>query len=315
MNTKPRNVIAAILFLFLAAGTLAAATASAPGYTTTYTITVIDDGSATWRIEYRTLLGSDDEVTSFEAYTRDLPAIYLPEVQDLMQRSAAQASVSASREMTVSKVKSDAVIQVSPTGKYGIVVYTFTWDGFAKVTGTGLSIGDAFAGGLYLARDSTLILRFPEGYTPAGIEPAPDQQRDGITWYGQRSFAPGEPRVVLEKAASSLPVIPIAAGFVALLLIVAGFILMRWRAGAVDEEPEEPVPSLSEDEVKSVEDRIVRLLSANSGELFQSDIVRLLGLPRSTVSASLNGLHQKGSIIKVRKGRENLIRLKRDETG
>lgn len=314
MNIKLRYTIATCLLLCLAAGALAAA-ATAPAYTTTYLITVLDDGSATWRVEYRTLLGSDADVAVFEAYTRDLPTIYLPEVQDLMQQSAAQASVGASRKMTVSNVKSDAVIQVSPTGKYGVVVYTFTWDGFAKVTDSGLTIGDAFAGGLYLARDSTLIIQFPEGYTLAGIEPAPDQQRDGITWYGQRSFAPGEPGVILEKTGSSLPVTPIAAGFVALVLIVAGFFLMRWRAGVVDEESEEPVPSLSEDEVKSVEDRIVRLLSANSGELFQSDIVRLLGLPRSTVSASLNGLHQKGIIIKVRKGRENLIRLKRDETG
>jgi hypothetical protein len=314
MNTKFRYTIATCLLLFLAAGALAAA--PAPEYTTTYTITVMDEGSATWRVEYRTLLESDADITSFETYTRDLPTVYLPEVQDLMQRSAAQASVGASRIMTVSNVDSDAVIQVSPTGKYGVVVYTFTWEGFAKETGTGLAIGDAFAGGLYLARDSTLILRFPEGYTPAGIEPAPDLQRDGITWYGQRSFAPGEPRVVLEKTASTLPLIPIAAGMVALILIIAGFVLFRRRReGAVDDEPREPAPSLSAEEAKSVEDRIVRLLAANGGEQFQSEIVRLLGLPRSTVSASLHGLHQKGIIIKVRKGRENLIRLKTDETG
>lgn len=313
MNTKLRYTIAACLLLVLAAGALAAA--PAPEYTTTITITVLDDGSATWRLEYRTLLGSDADITSFEAYTRDLSSVYLPEVQDLMQRSAAQASVGASRKMTVSNVNSNAVIQLSPTGKYGVVVYTFTWDGFAKETGTGLAIGDAFAGGLYLARDSSLTLRFPEGYIPAGIEPAPDQQRDGITWYGQRSFAPGEPRVVLEKTGSPLPLIPVAAGVVALLLIITGFVLFRKRAGIVDYEPKEPAPSLSADEVKSVEDRIVRLLSANGGEQFQSDIVRLLDLPRSTVSASLHGLHQKGIIIKVRKGRENLIRLNKDETG
>jgi predicted transcriptional regulator len=32
-------------------------------------------------------------------------------------------------------------------------------------------------------------------------------------------------------------------------------------------------------------------------------------LPKSTVSSSLNSLHQKGVIRKVKKGRENLIRL------
>ncbi|MCK9579634.1 MAG: ArsR family transcriptional regulator [Methanoregula sp.] len=311
MNNTTRYIrftMTMCLILALAAGVSAAA--PAPEYTTTYTITVMEDGGALWQVEYRTPLESDTDVAGFEEYTRDLPGLYLPQVQDLMQRSAAQASVAASRPMKVSNVNGDAVVQLSPTGKYGVVIYSFSWEGFAEKTGTGLAIGDAFAGGLYLAKDSTLIIRFPEGYTVTSAEPASDQQRDSLIWYGQRSFAAGEPRVVLEKT-NSIPVIPIAAGIIALILIIFGFVVFRrWRAGFTDDDTKEPLPSLSAEEEKSVEDRIVRFLTANSGEQFQSDIVRLLGLPRSTVSASLNSLHQKGIIVKVRKGRENLIRLK-----
>ncbi len=303
-----RFTMTVCLILALAFGVSAAA--PAPDYTTTYTITVMDGGEALWQVEYRTPLESDTDVAGFEEYTRDLTGTYLPQVQDLMQRSAAQASVAASRPMKVSDVSGDAVVLLSPTGKYGVVVYSFSWEGFAEKTGTGLTIGDAFAGGMYLAKDSTLILRFPEGYTVASTEPASDQQRDSLIWYGQRSFAAGEPRVVLEKT-DTIPVIPIAAGIIALILVIAGFVVFkRWRAGFNGDAPEEPSPALSAEEEKSVEDRIVRFLAANGGEQFQSDIVRLLGLPRSTVSASLNSLHQKGIIVKVRKGRENLIRLK-----
>jgi len=296
--------------LIIALAAVVSAAAPAPEYTTTYTITVMDDGGALWQVEYRTPLESDSDVAGFEEYTRDLPGIYLPQVQDLMQRSAAQASVAASRPMKIGNLSGDAVVQMSPTGKYGVVVYSFAWDGFAERTGTGLAIGDAFAGGLYLAKDSTLILRIPEGYTVASTEPASDQQRDSLIWYGQRSFAAGEPRVILEKD-NTIPVIPIAAGIIALILVIAGFVVFRrWRAGFTEDDAKEPLPALSAEEEKSVEDRIVRFLTANGGEQFQSDIVRLLGLPRSTVSASLNSLHQKGIIVKVRKGRENLIRLK-----
>jgi DNA-binding transcriptional ArsR family regulator len=314
MNNTTRYIrFTMTVCLILALAYSVSAAAPAPEYTTTYTITVMDDGTALWQVEYRTPLESDADVAGFEEYTRDLPGIYLPQVQDLMQRSAAQAAVGASRPMRVSNVSGDAIVQLSPTGKYGVVIYSFSWEGFAEETGTGLAIGDAFAGGLYLAKDSTLIIRYPDSFAVLSVDPSADQQRDNLIWYGQRSFAAGEPRVVLEKA-DAIPVIPITAGTIALILIIAVFVVFRrWRAGFTDDDAKEPLPALSAEEEKSVEDRIVRFLAANGAEQFQSDIVRLLGLPRSTVSASLNSLHQKGIIIKVRKGRENLIRLVKTE--
>lgn len=309
MNNRTRNAgfLLAVLLL-IALPVVASAAAPAPEYTTTYTIAAKSDGSATWQIEYRTPLESDADLAGFEAYTLDLPAVYQPQVQDLMQRSATQASIAASRPMRNSNVTGSAAVQLSPTGKFGVVVYTFTWDGFAKAD-NGLVIGDAFSGGLYLAKDNTLVIRYPEGYSLVSVDPAADQQRDSLVWYGQRSFAPGEPRVILGK--ETFPLIPVLLGILIVLLIPVIFIVYRKRRRDVAdmEEPEEPVTLLTADEQKSVEDRIIRFLEANGGEQFQSDIVRTLGLPRSTVSASLNSLHKNGVIVKVRKGRENLIRL------
>jgi uncharacterized membrane protein len=51
------------------------------------------------------------------------------------------------------------------------------------------------------------------------------------------------------------------------------------------------------------------MLLTSGGEMYQSDIVKNLGLPKSTVSTALNDLHAKKIILKVKKGRENLIRL------
>ena len=66
---------------------------------------------------------------------------------------------------------------------------------------------------------------------------------------------------------------------------------------------------LSETELFSLEERIIQLLKTSGGEQYQSEIVKNLGLPKSTVSASLNDLHKRGIIQKVKRGRENLIRL------
>jgi hypothetical protein len=190
------------------------------------------------------------------------------------------------------------------------VFYSFNWRGFAK-TGAQLTIGDALAGGLYLAKDNTLIIRYPAGYTVILAEPAPDQVRDGLIWYGQRSFGAGEPRLVFER--SGFPWLPILLGSVFVLIVIAGsFLVMKKRRRREPDVPDEPDVStvpLSEADLVNLEERIVHLLKASGGEQYQSDIVKNLGLPKSTVSATLNDLHQRGVIQKVKKGRENLIRL------
>jgi DNA-binding transcriptional ArsR family regulator len=304
-----------ILFAILLLLT-AAVTAETPAYTTTYTVTVQEDGSALWQIEYRTLLATESNLAAFDNYSRELPTVYLPQVQDLMQRSAAQASVAARRPMTISNVTGNAVIQTSPTGRYGVVMYSFGWSGFAEPDGT-LAIGDAFAGGLYLARDNTLILRYPPGWTVTQAEPAPDDQRDGLAWYGLQTFGPGEPRIKIEKP--SFPLVPVIVAFFIIFLVGAGYMVYQRRRSQIipDEptEPDEPIAaSLSAEEESGLEERIVALLLAEGGEQYQSEIVRALGIPKSTVSSSLNILHQRGLIQKVKKGRENLIRLVRDRT-
>ncbi|MFA4849978.1 MAG: MarR family transcriptional regulator [Methanoregula sp.] len=317
MNANRLLLLAILLVCILPAGTAAA---PVPSYTTTYTITVKEDGSALWQIEYRTLLASNDDLLAFDNYTRDLPSVYLPQVRDLMQHSAVQASVAASRPMAISNVTGNAVVQSSPTGRYGIVIYSFSWSGFAKPDGS-LAIGDAFSGGMYLAKDNTLVIRYPNGWTVSQAEPAPDKQRDDLVWYGLRSFSPGEPRVVLEKPVFSL--VPLIAGII-VIAVFAGFILYRAtkrRTGQdISKDPDEladvgePAVPLSEAEEAGLEERIMHLLEAGGGEQYQSEIVKTLGLPKSTVSSALNNLHRKGFIQKVKKGRENLIRLVQGRT-
>jgi uncharacterized membrane protein len=305
MRPAIRYPVMVLAIILLCSG--AAAAATPPAYSTTYTVTVQEDGSALWQLEYRTLLETDSDIAAFDSYTRDLPSVYLPQVQDLMQRSAAQASVAASRPMAISNVTGNAVVQTSPTGRYGIVVYSFTWSAFAEPDGD-LAIGDAFAGGLYLARDNTIILRYPAGWTVSRAEPAPDDQRDGLTWYGLRTFGPGEPRVTLAKP--SFPIVPVTIVLILTILTVAGAIVyLKWKGREIPDGPDEPAAPLSEDEAAGLEERITRLVESAGGEQYQSEIVKALGIPKSTVSSSIGSLHAKGVIVKVRKGRENLIRL------
>lgn len=315
MNNRLRFGIATIAVVCLFCILPATQAASASGYSTIYTISVSDDGSAHWQIEYRTPLPADEDLAGFENYSRDINTIYLPELHDLMQRSAQDAALGTSRDMAVNDFTGNAVVQTSPSGRYGVVTYTFDWTNFAKIN-DGISVGDAFVGGMFLARDDTLVIRYPQGYTVTSVSPAPDQTAEGLIWYGLRSFGPGQPSVILERSPSTL--LPVMGGLLVLIiLVITGIILYRRKTAVIrpDEEVAELPDSddtgvpLSKSDLETLEEKIIQLLVSRNGEEFQSELVKVLGLPKSTVSTTLNDLHQRGIIQKVRKGRENLIRL------
>ena len=313
MNNPAHFKISIIAVLLLLCILPAVNAASAPDYSTTYTITLSTDGTALWRVEYRTPLVTDEDMNTFENYSRQINAVYLPELRDLMQRSAAQAALGTSRDMAVNDFTGNALVQTSPTGKFGVVTYTFAWTKFAETT-DGLSVGDAFAGGMYLDRDNTLVIRYPPEYSVSSAEPAPDRTGDGLTWYGLRSFGPGQPRVTL--TGTTFPLIPVIGGILIGIIVIAGFVIYRRKKTIPvpeeipePEDGEEPAVPLSKADLDSLEEKIIQQLVTHNGEQFQSEIVRVLGMPKSTVSTTLNDLHQRGIIQKVRKGRENLIRL------
>lgn len=312
------SVIVALILLCLLP---TAQAASDTDYSTTYTIAVTGDGTALWKIEYRTPLLTEADMTAFENYSSGMNSVYLPELEDLMQHSVAQAALGTSREMTTKDFTGNALVQTSPTGRFGVVTYTFSWTNFAGVNGEELTIGDAFVGGMYLARDTTLIIRYPTGFAITSVTPAPDRTgSDGLTWYGLRSLGPGQPSVTLNR--SSFPILPcIGVGLLILIFAIVGIVLLRRRKADPAEDtapgepdaPEGPAAPLSKADLESLEEKILQVLVAHNGEQFQSEIVRELGMPKSSVSTTLNELHHRGIIQKVKKGRENLIRLVKNQ--
>jgi hypothetical protein len=311
------------LFLVIAPGTAAE---DPQAYSIAYTITVRNDGAALWQVEYRTPLTTDADVSSFDTYSRTIAGSALPQFEDLMSRSASQAAIANSRPMEVSGFKGTADIQTSPTGRYGVVLYSFTWTNFAR-PGEDLVIGDAFAGGMYLPRDASLTIRYPAGYRVKMVDPAPDRTTDELTWYGMRSFGATRPQVILER--EGLPLVPVLPVLAATILFAGAILLYfrsRQRPAAQKETLRPPLPQVQGDpdpddavpagavphtaaEIHSIEEQITMAIRSAGGEMYQSDIVRILGLPKSTVSSVLNDMHARGVIIKVKKGRENLIRL------
>ncbi len=291
----------ALIFLISAS---IASEAQENGYKITYTINIKEDGSAVWVVEYRTLLSTEEDISSFENYTQQLQSVHLNEFMALMQKSASEAAVATARNMIAKDFSGDAAIQSTPTGTYGVVHYSFTWTDFAK-TGPAVNIGDVFVGGLYLSKDNTLIIQYPSGYTVEQVAPQPDQSREGMIWYGLRSFGAGEPRIVLSKP--SFPWTP-AAVVIIIGFMTGAYVYMRKIRGE-KKNPGDNSEKITEADMMDLEDRIVKLLNESGGSLYQSEIGRRLELPKSTISSALNELYNKNIIQKIKKGRENLIRL------
>ncbi len=298
-------LLAPVLLVALAAGQ---AVPGEQGPTVTYTISLGGDGSAIWNMEYRTPLLSAGDQASFRNFSDRIQTLYLTDFTELMKKSAAEASAATGRPVGVTDFSADSAVQSGPTGSYGVVHYRCRWTGFAE-PGESLQIGDVFVGGLYLGKDHALVIRPPPGYAATEVSPPADLTRDGLVWYGLRSFGAGEPRVVLGRA--GVPWVPVL-----LLLGVAGLALGIYLSRRRFRRP--PPPAQAGGQVEPVdhatglelEDRILALLGERGGSLFQSEIVGILGLPKSTVSEAVNRLHEAGKIEKVKKGRENLIRLK-----
>ncbi|MCZ7401728.1 MAG: hypothetical protein O8C61_05860 [Candidatus Methanoperedens sp.] len=294
-----------IIFLI----SIAIADAAPENYMTTYTIDIKENGSAIWNVEYRTLLATNEDFNSFENYSNQMKSVYIPEFMELMQKSASEAASATSRDMVARNFTGNTSIQSTPTGKYGIVTFSFIWTNFATLDP--LNIGDVFAGGLYLSKDNTLIIKYPSGFTVEDVTPKPDQSRDELVWYGLRSFGAKEPRIIFSKPAFPWGTAAIIVAAIAAIIIVGSYSIKRRKEDKTDPQLSKDIEltEITEIEMMDVEERIIRLLKEGGGELYQSQIGRQLNLPKSSVSSALNQLNDNKLILKIKKGRENLIRL------
>ncbi len=236
----------------------------------------------------------------------------------------------------------------SGTTTYGVISYEFTWTGFSMVSGDALEIGDAFTDGFMLNKDDTITFVLPSDYGIMGISPASDDLKRAsmpqVKWTGSsnnntgtgvRLFSSGEPSIILRKVATPgtsfdwwmlLPIVLASAaiGFGAAFLLQR----MRTKPGPI-ETPIIPdrlatqdgqcIPDagvelpheLGDGRYMSDEEKVLLFLEEAGGQMFQSDLVKKTDFSKSKLSMVLSQLKEQGTILKIKKGKENLIRWNR----
>jgi len=287
---------------------------------TTFEIDVRIDGSATWTIERRFLLKTEEDETMFQQYISEFEAQKEASIETFSNKTRElvnRASVITGRSMRAENFEIVISLLETAAGPYGVIKYQYDWMGFAKVEDQRLKIGDIFEGGFYLYRDDTLVIRNPSGYVIVAVSPTPDDTRESdrtLTWYGRRNFGAGEPTVILEKRIPTImDTLKEHAALIVALIVVAGIgsaSLWLFKFRKKDEAkgfPQQVALGIEDDE-----DKVVRLLKGAGGQLYQSTITRQFGFSKSKTSELLTVMEKRGIVKRQKKGREKLVTLIED---
>ncbi|UPW00851.1 hypothetical protein M0R88_01815 [Halorussus gelatinilyticus] len=280
-------------------------------------VTVYGNGTAKWEVVYRTRLDDSQTAAAFRSYKNDVEANstkYSRQFVGRMNSTIRSAEQTTGREMSGTNYSVRAEIREFPQ-RYGLVVYSFKWHGFAAVSNGEVRIGDSLSG-LILNEKTRLLVKWPEEYDATTVQPRPDsgyeKRENAVIWNGPIEFAGNEPRIVLTAPGGIGPNVPwtlVATGVGGLalvaLLAAGGWWLYR------DREQREPVPE-SEDppeDLLSNEERVLRLLERRGGRIKQRAVVDELGWTEAKTSQVVGSLREQGKIESFRLGRENVLAL------
>jgi hypothetical protein len=282
-------------------------------------IDVFADGSATWVIEQRAVLLTDDDEAAFYEYLN----ISSPDqIFSYVHSMVDQASLVTGRSMRVENLAEiNASVSTKGLSKEGIIRYQFDWVGFAEQTGDGgIAIGDALSGEMDLSRDDELTVVYPNEYSVVSVYPLPDSTQESertLTWFGPRNFGAGEPQAHLEKSNSSwsdaitsnIPLLAVIAAAVSTGFF--GYFLGMKRASANrftkpnGSSSQSRSPPTGEDD----EEKVVRLLTEAGGRMYQSTITEQCGFSKSKASGLMSAMELKGVISRKKIGRGKIVTL------
>ena len=317
-----------------------------------WVITVYENGSARWTHRYKQPLENETEVEQFRAYATRFADETTPLYTKFQTQATGltEAGANATRRPMSARGFSRGATVSSQPGSTGVVEMSFLWTNFSATTDSGIAVGDVFKGGIQIRSGASIVFEAGPDLSIAwdSVKPAPDASvngstggNDSATWFGERQFATGQPRVVFVEQSSGIggssalgdSMVWLAASLA--VAVVLGAVVVRRSDGSQSSESEaatteertaettsaetvetadEPPATVTESDVSAAElrsdEEVVRsLLGENDGRMRQSEIVDETGWSKSKVSMLLSEMAETGELSKLRVGRENIVSL------
>jgi len=282
------------------------------------TIDVHENGNALWTMEEYLPLANQDEINEWEEYIQSGESTeqYKYDIEEFRGRIEwfiILAELSSNRSMNAENYNLSYDTLNTLSGAFGIVRFSFEWTNFSHMDSNKILIGDVFSEGMILSSDNVLIIEIPENHEVASVSPNYDRH-DGnrLMWEGTiaRSFNKGEPALVLSREKTDTGIWVLVPALV-ILAAAASVILFKHKKSSISGTKNNAYPILSPTatEVPEDEEMIEQILIRSGGQMYQSEIVKLSGLSKSKISIVLSKMKEDGKIIKIKKGKGNIIRL------
>ncbi len=281
-------------------------------------IDVQENGNAIWTMEEYLPLASQEEIDEWEEFIQNGQDTeqYQNDIEEFRIKIdwfLSSAEESSNRPMDAKNFKISYDTAKTLSGTFGIVRFSFEWMNFSRTESGKIFIGDVFSEGMILSSDNVLIINIPMGYEVESVSPDFDERDgNGLIWDGTlaRSFDKGEPALVLsrEKTDTGIWVLVLA---LVILAAAASVILFKRKKSSISgtENNADPILSPMATEVLEDEEMIEQILIRSGGQMYQSEIVKQSGLSKSKISIVLSKMKEDGIIIKIKKGKGNIIRL------
>jgi hypothetical protein len=283
---------------------------------------LFEDCSASWVVQRRVLLTTDDDEALFFEF---LNVTSVDELSDYVRSMVSHASLATGRPMRVEHFEVFGNVSETALGREGILQYQFVWVGFAEeMEGEKIKVGDVLGGELDLSSGDLMVLIYPNGYFPSVVYPLPDKvqySEQSLTWFGPRNFGMGEPTIILEMRTFNWTELIVENLAIFLMIFVAFFVgflgyflgKRRRNEGKRQVSITEAVKKLTPLEVEGDEEKILRLLSMAGGSVLQSTIVKHFGFSKSKVSTVLSSMERKGLVTRKKTGRGKIVTLVKKE--
>lgn len=283
-------------------------------------VDVAAGGNTEWSVEYRVLLDSENKTQAFDELQADIKSnrsAYEAQFDRRMSRTVQTAENETGRQMSVSNV-SVTTEKTSVPREYGVVEYTFIWEGFAETEQGTVRVGDALSG-FFLDGDTRFTMNAPSNYVVVSESPGSDSMTDGsVTWIGPHEFGN---EFLFEASVSedsdqedSLLFWTGVAGLAAIAFVG---VILYWLHNPKGNDSQQGVVSSggsggsdggsSGSALLSDGERVIELLAENGGRVKQQTIVEETEWTAAKTSKLLTRMEEDGDIQKLRVGRENII--------
>ena len=282
-------------------------------------IDIHENGNAVWTMEEYIPLANQDEIDEWEEYIQSEESIeqYQYDIEEFRGRIEwfiILAELSSNRSMNAENFDLSYDTLNTLSGTFGIVRFSFEWMNFSRTESNKFFIGDVFPEGMILSYDNVLIINIPVGYEVETVSPDFDEcDGNRLIWDGTlaRSFDKGEPALVLSHEKNDMGIWMLV---LVILAAVACVILFKRKKSSISgtKNNADPILGPAATEVLEDEEMIEQILIRSGGQMHQSEIVKLSGLSKSKISIVLSKMKEDGKIIKIKKGKGNIIRLVND---